>query len=235
MTSTAPEIAGELLLAQCHGVLSTHSLDCPGYPFGSLVPYALDQSGKPVLLISRLAQHTKNIAADPRVSLLTSNVETVGFADIQTSARLTLLGSMQPVSDDETRQRYERFFPDARGYLEELDFDLFRLEPLKARFIGGFGQIHWVPVAELCTPNPFANEAERDIVGHMNADHAAAVARYCELAGVAIPEGTIPQMAGVDASGFHVRVGHKIIRRRFDKPVTNPNDVRKALIRVLKS
>ena len=233
MSPTPSESARELLLTQSHGVLSTQSLDCAGYPFGSIVPYVLDQAGKPIILISRLAQHTKNIAADPRVSLLLSDAGQAGFADIQTCGRITLVGDAEPVSGGDTRERYLRFFPDARSYVEELDFEFYRLEPLKVRFIGGFGQIHWVPVAELCQHNPFENDAEQDIVEHMNSDHADAVQRYCEMAGVSVPAELTPQMAGVDACGFQVRVGQKIIRCSFDQPATTANDVRKALIRAL--
>ena len=112
----------------------------PGYPSGSLVAYALDADGCPVVQLSALAEHTKNISRDLRVSLTVADVKK---GDIQNSPRLTLLADavkLTPVPDG-TRERYYARFPAAREYDERLDFSFYKLTVLKARFIGGFGRI----------------------------------------------------------------------------------------------
>lgn len=237
MTTAAEKLTREVLLRQDVGTLSTHSLDCPGYPFGSIVPVGYDALNRPVLLISRLAQHTRNIAENPKVSLMLSDIAQLGNRDVQTCARVTLLGQAEKLDLAEHAQtvaRYCRYYSQAESYYKELDFDFYRLVPEKVRFIAGFGQIHWVEPEQLFSENPFAGEAEIDICAHMNADHADALFRYCEHAAIEVPEGMTPQMVGVDTFGFHQRVGKRIVRIDFPEPVQTPNDVRQALIAMLK-
>lgn len=229
--------ARNVLLGQDVGVLSTHSADCPGYPFGSLLPLSFDYSYRPVVLISRLAQHTKNIQASPLLSLLVSDADQVGFADVQTCSRVTVLAAAEPLDaerDAKTLRRYGRFFPEADSYHKELDFDFYRLQPVKVRFIAGFGQIHWVAPEQLFTANPFGFETETDIVEHMNTDHSDALVKYCQQKGIVLPEGIKPEMVGVDAFGFFQRVGARVVRFDFSEPVQTSGQVRKALIAMLK-
>ena len=104
--------ARQLLLSEYHGVLSTHSVDMEGYPFGSVAPYCLDRKGCPIILISRIAQHTKNILQNPKVSLIVTERE---IDDIQTGARLTLLALAERIDDAEESdlsERYYRYFPE---------------------------------------------------------------------------------------------------------------------------
>src|SRR5262249_33079767 len=101
-----------LLKRQSVGVLSTHSVDVEGYPFGSIVPYILDYEGAPIMLISAIAQHTRNIKRNEKVSLTIFD----RFADDpQASGRLTWIGNAESVdpSDTKIRQRYLRYFPSA--------------------------------------------------------------------------------------------------------------------------
>jgi putative heme iron utilization protein len=221
--------AGTLLRREYHGVLSTLSVDVPGYPFGSIVPYALDREGRPIILISRIAQHTKNIEADPRVSLIVSRG---GADDVQSAPRLTWLADAirVPDGDEETPARYYRYFPDARGYHRVHDFDFYRLAPVRARYIGGFGEIHWIAAAPLLKPNPFTEDEELGMVRHMNEDHVEAMIRYCDAAHIPLAAGIVPAMAGVDADGFHLRLGARIVRFEFPAPVATPLEVRTALV-----
>ena len=100
--------ARRLLRRQQHGVLSTLSKKLDGYPFGSVTPFVLDHQARPVILISTLAEHTKNIAADPRVSLLAHD----SSADIQANARVTVVGHCARMEDQTAlRARYLRYFP----------------------------------------------------------------------------------------------------------------------------
>lgn len=221
--------ARALLLEAWQGVLSTHSRDLPGYPFGSVAPYCLDAGGRPLLLISELAQHTKNLRADPRCSLI---VVAPG-EDLQANARLTLVGECRPLeaADDieAAAARYYRYFPDATDFHRVHDFRFFRLEPVRCRYIGGFGRIHWADPASVLLANPFAGAAEAGIVAHMNEDHAEALAHYCRQAGLDLA-GRTPVMTGIDAEGLHLRLGARIVRLPFATPVATPGQAREALV-----
>jgi hypothetical protein len=221
--------ARQLLLRELHGVLSTHSVELPGYPFGSLVPYCLDRQGWPVILISRIAQHTKNIDANSKVAL---TVAEPGTEDVQAGARLTIVGDAEPVGFDgeDSAERYYRYFPHARGYHRTHDFSFYHIRPVRSRYIGGFGEIHWLSNEALVLANPFTAEAEAGMLEHMNRDHQDAIRHYCERSQVAVPTDAVPAMAGIDGEGFHVRVDDRLIRIAFDQPATTPPEVRAALV-----
>ncbi len=228
-TSTAGAEARQLLLRNYQGVLSTLSVAVSGYPFGSVIPYCLDRQGRPIILISRIAQHTKNILANPKVSLIA--IER-GVDDAQTAGRLALLADAAriPPEDEYTPARYYCYFPQSRDYHKTHDFDFHRLEPVRARYIDGFGDIHWLEPERLLLPNPFTGEEELGMVRHMNEDHTEAMQRYCLNAGLALPEAVTPVMAGIDAEGFHLRLGACIVRFEFPSPVQSPMEVRQALV-----
>lgn len=222
------------LYARCtEGVLSTISLDVPGYPFGSITPYASDAQGRPVILISDIAQHTKNILADSRVSLTLAE----GGEDAQAAGRVTILGDARPVPAEEldvARARYERRYPQSRAYHAQHDFRFFRIEPVRVRYIGGFGRIHWISAEAFCRANPFAGRGEDGMAAHMNADHVEAMRDYCRLHGFALAEDEQPQIAGIDAEGFELRVGKRLLRIGFETPVETANEVRMALVALAK-
>jgi putative heme iron utilization protein len=209
------------------GVLSTLSVDLSGYPFGSVITFAPDRDGRPVILISNLAQHTHNIQADPRVSL--TLIE--GGDDIQASGRLTVVGRALPVEDDvdDVATRFYRRFPHATDYQRAHDFAFYRIEPVRARYIGGFGRIHWVDADALCRPNPFDAATEAGMINHMNADHVDAMRDYCRLFGVA-PGKDAPRMSGVDADGFDLMLDKRLLRIDFDTPVSTGGEVRAAMV-----
>jgi putative heme iron utilization protein len=146
------DIARQLLLEQTFGVLSTISLDVPGYPFGSVTPYCVDRHCRPVIYISTIAQHTRNILADPRVSLTV--FEGNGDPDgVQARGRLTFVANARRTRKDEAdvHERYFRYFPSSRQYEKTHDFEFFLLEPVRIRFIGGFGRIYWLEPDEFMT------------------------------------------------------------------------------------
>lgn len=124
-----------------HAILSTHSTQMPGFPYGTAVPLVLDESSQPILLISALAEHTKNLLTDARASLA---IVEPGKANVQDAARLTLVGRAETFTPSpELKQRYLRFQPEAEQYLQ-LDFMFFRLKLERARFIGGIGKMGWL-------------------------------------------------------------------------------------------
>jgi putative heme iron utilization protein len=208
------------------GVLSTLSKKLNGFPFGSLVPFVLDHAARPAILISRLAEHTGNIDADPRVSLL---VHTAG-ADVQAASRLTLVGNATRVSEDVTalEARYLRYFPDAGRLIALGDFCFYRIAPLSLRFIGGFGDIQWIAAAVYAPAADTIAECETDILAHMNADHAAVLRDCCRH--FRDNRAVTVTMIGVDCDGFDVRADGAVLRFEFAAPLANAQEVRAALI-----
>lgn len=232
MSETAAKHARELLLKEYHGVLSTHSKVVQGFPFGSVVPYCLDEQGWPLILISRIAQHTHNLQKDNKCSLL---VGERGAEDVQAAGRLTILAEAEQITEagaiETAAARYYRYFPEARDYHRTHDFDFWRLNPVRSRYIGGFGAIHWLN--EVTLANPHAGEAERSMVEHMNDDHASAIAHYVELNG--LPQHEPAQLAGIDSEGFHLRIGKALYWLAFPTSCNNPGAVRQALVLLARS
>jgi heme iron utilization protein len=144
--------ARALLATESVGVLSTLSVrpHCAGFPYGSVTPYALSAEGAPLLLLSRLAAHTKNLAADPRASLFVGDRSAA--EDPQAGARISLLGRVSPLpaaDHPDARARYLAAWPRAADYLALGDFSFWRLEIEEARLIAGFGEIRWLDGADL--------------------------------------------------------------------------------------
>ncbi|MBL4865151.1 MAG: HugZ family protein [Pseudomonadales bacterium] len=225
-TGVAASQAKSLLLSEYHGVLSTHSVDMPGFPFGSVAPYCLDSEGHAVILISSIAQHTKNIENDKKVSLIVTEGE---VDDIHTAARLTILAEAVRVTDEEVKERYYRFFPPAREYHAQHNFEFYRLNTVKARFIGGFGQIHWVSADELLLSHSFATTAENGMVDHMNNDHADAIQKYCNDYDIAVCDDE-PVMVGIDCYGCNIRVGERVARIPFPELAADAGSIRERLV-----
>lgn len=221
------------LRLHAQAVLATQGCDpVAGFPFGSVAPFCLDRAGRPLLLISRLAQHTRHVGADPRVSLFIQ----ASTDDPQAAPRLTLAGRMERVPDDEVdaaAERYYRYFPESNDFHRQLDFTFWRLEPVKASFIAGFARVHWLEGGELLESSPFDADTERDILAHMNADHAETLPEYLALIGE-LPAGAAT-MVGLDSLGFHIRHGKRITCVPFPEPVTSPGQVRQSLIAMLQA
>ncbi|MCG8669633.1 MAG: DUF2470 domain-containing protein [Pseudomonadales bacterium] len=231
------DAARKVLGENFFGVLSTHSKKFPGHPFGSVVPYCLDRKGVPLILISRLAQHTQNINEDNKVSLVVLERTT---GNVQTDARLTLVGVAEKVSTDEVddcAQRYYGHFPSAQGYHTELDFEFYRLGVEAMRYIPGFGQARWVSPSEVFKPNPFSPEAEARIVGHMNDDHGDALLHYYQVAPIAEKKDdvTAVTMAGIDSEGLALVVDEDLYRIEFSREVTDPMEARQMLVEMAQS
>jgi heme iron utilization protein len=214
------------LRAHRHGTLATISQRLSGYPFGSVVPFALDHGARPIFLVSRLAEHTKNMEVDARTSLLVHNDET----DIQAASRLTLIGDATPVEPgcDTVRARYLRFFPDAKRLLELGDFAFYRMEPVELRLIGGFGSIHWISAVSYAPPASELNRHEAAILDHMNADHTQCLRDYC--AHFKRKRFSTATMVGIDCDGFDLRTDGEWLRFDFAQAVIDLASARAALV-----
>jgi len=220
--------ARRLLRAGSVGLLSTHSKELPGYPFGSLVPYALDDGMMPLVLLSDLAQHAANLAADPRASLLVVDPRALQ-GDPQAAARLVWVCDVERVDGEgedaaRAQQRHASYFPRA---LRTRDFHLHRLRLKRAQWIGGFGEIGWLEPSQLVLENALRTVG-RSIVAHMNDDHAGALALLCEQASGARP--VEAAMVGIDPEGFDVLADGRRARFAFDALVFTPTDARAAIV-----
>ena len=213
------------------GSLSTHSRKFLGFPFGSVMPYAADDLGRPILFISSMAMHTQNLHHDARASLLITQPDSSG--DPLGAARVTLLGTAAEVPAAEVRDLYLSRYENAKYWQEYSDFAYRRLEVSSVYFIGGFGVMGWVLAEEYSTarPDPLAETAE-DIMKHMNADHPDALVLIARrFAGEAATEAS---MTAVDRLGFHLRLktGDRVHGRRlaFLREVGNKDEARAVLV-----
>lgn len=179
-----------------------------GWPFGSLAPFALRADGTPIVLLSEIAQHTRNLRRDPRVSLFVRDPNATG--DAQASWRVTVLGRAQTIAADaaeleEIHARYRERVPGAKSYLDTHDFSYFAIEPLRVRVIGGFGAIRWLEPGAI-RRDPLGGglrEAASEILAHMNGDHEEALRLIVASATGAKPAHA--RMTTLDRAGFLVR------------------------------
>jgi putative heme iron utilization protein len=206
------------------GVLSTLSRRLGGYPFGSVTPFVTDHAARPVILVSRLAEHTRNLEADARASLLVHD----DADDVQTAARLTVVADAVKVEEPGApAARYLRYFPDAQRLLDLGDFSFWALRPVFVRHIAGFGAIRSITPAGFAPPENRLADLESEIVAHMNDHHVEALRACCRKAhGV---EPATVTMIGIDCDGIDVRADARRLRLEFDAPVTNAGGAREAL------
>jgi putative heme iron utilization protein len=219
------------------GMLATLSRRHAGHPFGSVMPYALDEGGRPLFLISSMAMHTQNLEADARASLLVTAAGPV--EDPLAAGRVTLLGAARRVPAPEiagARERYLARHARAASWVDFGDFAFWRLEVADVYFVGGFGAMDWVAARAFTAaePDPLA-DAAAGIIEHMNRDHPDALVTFARvLAGEAAEEAA---MLAVDRLGFELRLrgagrlhGCRIA---FPTAVGSPEEARATLVRML--
>ncbi len=207
------------------GMLATLSKRLGGYPFGSVVPFVLDHDAQPAILVSRLAEHTKNMAADPRASLLVHDVA----EDVQTGRATDRRRRRRALS--RTRQRS----PPATCAISPTrkassSWAISRSGASRAvfvRHIAGFGAIRSITPQRFAPPENRLADTEDEIVAHMNADHGDALRGYCRHATGAEPSSAA--LIGIDCDGLDVRADGALVRIEFDAPVTNAGEARAAL------
>lgn len=233
---THAERCRTLVLGARSATLCTVARDPAGFPYGSLVAVALDGDGRPLFLLSTLAEHTGNLVAQPESSVLIT--EPLGaHSEPLALGRVTVIGKTSKVPDAEKAEVREVFLaqqPSASYYVDFGDFAFYRLEPVALRYVGGFGRMSWVTAddyraAEADPLAPFAS----GILTHMNDDHANAVLGYATgLCG--ITEATSAKLTAVDRYGFELAAitpsGPRAGRVAFDHPVSTSDEVRKAMI-----
>jgi putative heme iron utilization protein len=214
--------------------LCTLARDPEGYPYGSFVTFALHQ-GYPVFLISTMAEHTRNLSADPRASLLIA--ESVR-ADPLANGRVTLLGQCAVLENEAEREAAREAFlaahPNAGYYASFGDFSFWKLAVESVRYIGGYGRMSWVSRKDwlAAEPDPLAGDAAA-VIDHMNSEHAATMVDYCRRLSKA-KDATAATMTSVDRYGFEMSVmtarGPRPVRLGFSRPVSSPGEAREELV-----
>ena len=230
------ERARTLALIGRIGSLSTHSRKFPGFPFGSMMPFAVDELGRPVFFISSMAMHTQNLQQDARASLLITQPDVSD--DPLGSARLTLIGTAKVAPTAEVRDLYLSRYEHARYWQDYTDFAFYRLEVEGVYFIRGFGVMGWVSARDYATsaPDPLAAVGS-EIIEHMNADHRDALLSIARYETGETPDEAV--MTAVDRLGFHLRLktGDRIHGRRvaFPREVRDKGHARIVLIEMARA
>ena len=209
--------ARQLLAGRFQGVLSTFSADMPGHPFGSVVPYCPGFDGVPVLLLSQLAHHTRNLLAQPRAALTLTDA---ADGDVSRSLRLTAVGEVLPVEDPaEAAGRYFRYFPDSRDWFEHLDFRFFRLSPARWHFNGGFATARWFGNERILRPLLLSPAEESALVAGFNRDSLPALTRVLATAGIALDPADATRLCGLGGAGMDIAIDHRLVRVAHREPV----------------
>lgn len=228
------QLCRRLMRRQAHGVLATSMAAEPrGQPYASLVALACDSDASPLLLLSDLAQHSRNIAADSRVSLLFDGGADSAAGDPLAAARVSLIGEAARCDEAQPRERFVARHPSAAQYAGFADFHLYRIAVGRGHLVAGFGRIAWVEAAELrfAAETRTLAEAEGAIVAHMNTDHAEAVALYA--ARLLRRPGTGWRMTGIDPEGIDLSSDAGAARLDFTEyslgPVLGPQAARQTL------
>jgi len=198
-----------------------------GDPYCSLVNVATAADGAPLMLLSTLAIHTKNLLADSRVSLMLDERKE---GDPLEGARVMLMGTCSKNTDSSAASSYLRRHPEAEQFASFGDFAFYRVQIARAHLVAGFGRIVDLKPAEILTDVSDAGallEAEADAIAHMNADHAEACRLYAtKLLGAADGDW---RCAGIDPEGIELQLGTLALRLRFPQRVTGPGPLRAVL------
>jgi putative heme iron utilization protein len=232
------EVVRKLLRAADRAALATRLAGEAGtppaaWPFASLVLLACDHDATPLLLMSDLAEHSKNIAADPRLSLLIDG--TAGRVDPLTGPRVTLLGTAERTADARLKARFLARHPSAALYADFGDFHLYRVGMARAHFVAGFGRIHWLDAADFM----YAPGADGSLA-------AAETALLEELTGQADLADSLAQrvtgrrargwrITGIDPEGIDLRRGGSIARAAFSAPAGSTDDVARMVRALLRA
>jgi putative heme iron utilization protein len=194
------------------GTLATHSREPQGYPYPTALPFAPDARHRPVILVSRLAEHARNLDADSRAGFL---VVHASEDDVLNGERVTLIGRFVSIeASPPLVRRYLRYHPEAERYLALGDFSFYVLEIERLRYIGGFGTMGWLDGAELDALTPLGEEDEIALIEQFEGQP-----RHLDAM----------KAAGIDRYGIDLKVGACRRRISFDSPKTNMVQLERAV------
>lgn len=221
--------ARELFRSEELAVLSTHSKSMEGFPFGSVTTYMSTHEGEPIFYISNLAQHTQNINHNPKMSL---TVYSGDEHDANAGARITLLGEAVRLNDEESAKiesRFYQLFPSSEKYKLTHDFNFYKLECHKVRYIGGFGDIRWFSKNDWLLDSPEWIGSEQSMIEHMNQDHKDAMQLILKHEKDIVANEVA--MLAINPDGFFLKAdSHKPTYIKFSELAKSPGSVRKLLV-----
>ena len=214
-------------------ILSTISKKYEGYPFGSFITYVSDKNRTLLMYTSDIAQHTKNLKTNSKACVTIFKLDTE--YDKQNSSRLTLMGDLKDVSEDnieECQERFVKFLPESKKYSSMHDFKFYKLEISRIRWIGGFGDIAWLNPKNWQDDQPRWAKDEKMMIDHMNDDHAN-VLQSALHAQHGIKDKKV-NMIALSIDGYYVESKEDIYFISFEAPVFKPLDYRKVLVKQAK-
>ena len=201
------------------------------WPYASMVTLACDGDASPLLLLSDIADHSRNLKTLERASLLIEVAS--GLPNPQTGPRVTIMGRIEKTDDPRHARRFLARHPGARMYAGFRDFNFYRMSVERVHFVGGFGRAVWFQGRKFlldAKPSAAIAACEEDVLAHMNKDHAEAVALYGHrLLG---RRGKTWTMIGVDPEGADLRLRGTYARLDFAKPVRDRDSLRAELLRL---
>lgn len=225
------DIVRRLIRGADRGVLSTRLAGGDGWPYGSLVMIGVDHDLSPILLLSDLAEHTKNIAADPRASLLIDG--TLGHDDPLSAPRVALMGRIARIDDRASTTRYIAHHPASALYVEFADFHFFRLTIERAHLVAGFGRIRWLEADQIQPPWPVELvRDERKLVEGLNQD-TGLVRRLAIKGGAETDIGW--KLAELDRDGLDLAQRGQRLRLWFERPASTTDEVLAAIDQLLRA
>ena len=209
--------------------LSTGLATVDGWPYGSMVTVAIDQGAHPLLLMSGLSDHTRNLAEDSRASLLF--VQPTRHRNPQRGARVTVMGKIRKTNKSEHAARFLTIHPEAEMYAGFGDFNFYRMSVERAHWVGGFARAQWLG-GKYVMPGRAAvraiSESKAGIMEHMNSDHDNAVDLYAQkLLG---RRGDGWRMVGIDGDGADLERDGRFVRLRFPSAISNAAEARDILV-----
>jgi len=214
-------------------ILSTMSNKYEGYPFGSFITYVSDRNRTLFMYTSDIAQHTKNLKSNPKACVTLFKLDT--DYDKQNSSRLTLMGDLKTVSNeelDDCQDRFIKFLPESKKYSSMHDFKFYKLVISRVRWIGGFGDIAWLNPKNWNDEKPKWSKNETMMIDHMNEDHSNVIQSALN-AQYGIKDKKA-QMIALTIDGYYISSKENIYFINFDKPVYKALDYRKILVKQAK-
>ena len=216
-----------------NGILSTVSKKHDDYPFGSFVTYVTSSARTAYLYLSDLADHTKNLHHSSKSSLTILKLNTNG--DKQNSERLTIMGDLVPVAENELdscKKRYYQMLPESKMYAKMHDFNFYKIQIKNVRWIGGFGKIAWLDVSNWVDKLPKWSKSEGGIIVHMNEDHSdTIVAALKAQHGV---DDKTARMVQLTIDGYYLRTESKLFFIKFPLVCYNSKEYKDALVALAK-
>ena len=209
--------------------LSTASATAEAWPYGSMVTVAIDQDVAPILLMSTLSDHTRNLSADNRGALLFSAPNR--YANPQRGSRVTVMGQIRKTNKANDADRFLAMHPEAATYASFGDFDFYRMNIEKVHWIGGFAEACWLSgetiKLKMSTVRAM-KESQEGICEHMNEDHQDALDLYAHR--LLKRRGDGWRIAGIDADGVDLARNGRFARLDFSRAITDATEARKELI-----